>query len=527
MITLQSVMLVALGVFAAGFFGLFLAPLYRQRAAKLAIQDLKRSMPLSDAEIRADKDRLRAQNAIAIHRLETRLEESGLVAARQRVEINRRDAAISGLESEVGRLGTILDEHENARRVLEQTITERLPMVERRLSEAKELLSQRDKEIGILSQAADKNMRALEEAKQINTRQREDLHRLNATLATRQAHNRSSFADAGVETEIALRGDIEALRTKARDQSELIERLKVGPSHTKGASVLSSGDGATAAANVEKLRIQLQEAQQALRQARGESQKGKESQSGLETELAAMKAEAERLRSELSRLKAALNVYETTDKEQQTSKETKVALKARVGSLETELNEQADTIRRLKAEIAAGNDKMARQAAHYVDVIRRLGGGTQPATSAGASVRVTRAGAVDDTPKVSERRSSPLLDRLKAPRKDGRALPGQTQLAEAAKRAKPSEREEAKVSDFIKALGGHASPNASHASSNRAISASETNVGSSTMSASVKASSGVAGPVAGSPPKPARNDGKDASGRQRRPGLLERLAGRD
>ena len=120
-ITLQSVMLVALGVFAAGFLGLFLAPLYRQRAAKLAIDELKRSMPLSEAEIRADKDRLRAENAIAIHRLETRLEESSLVAARQRVEINRRDAAISGLESEVARLGTILDEHENARRVLEHT----------------------------------------------------------------------------------------------------------------------------------------------------------------------------------------------------------------------------------------------------------------------------------------------------------------------------------------------------------------------------------------------------------------------
>jgi len=516
-------MLVALGIFAAGFFGLFLAPLYRQRAAKLAIHDLKRSMPLSDAEIRADKDRLRAQNAIAIHRLETRLEESGLVAARQRVEINRRDAAISGLESEVGRLGTILDEHENARRVLEQTITERLPMVERRLSEAKELLSQRDKEIGIISHAADKNMRALEEAKQINTRQREDLHRLNATLATRQAHNRSSFADAGVETEISLRGEIEALRAKTRDQSELIERLKVGPPHSKGTTVSAVVDGKTGAADIGKLRIDLEEAQQALRQARGESQKGKESQTGLETELAAMKGEAERLRSELSRLKAALNVYETTDKQQQTSKETKVALKARVGSLETELNEQADTIRRLKAEIAAGNDKMARQAAHYVDVIRRLGGGTQPATSSPSRAGAQRAGVMDDTAKVSERRSSPMVDRLNAPRRDGHALPGHTQSAESARRAKPSVREEAKVSDFIKALGGQASARAPHDNQNQANNTSNTKVESAAIAASAQDSSSVAA----QPTNTANDQAKAASARQRRPGLLERLSGSD
>jgi len=512
-------MLVALGVFTAGFFGLFLAPLYRKRAAKLAIQDLKRAMPLSEAEIRADKDRLRAENAIAIHRLETRLEESGLVAARQRVEINRRDAAISGLESEVSRLGTILDEHENARRVLEQTITERLPMVERRLSEAKELLSQRDKEIGILSQSANKNARALEEATQINTRQREDLHRLNATLATRQAHNRSSFADAGVETEIALRGEIESLRAKTRDQSELIDRLKAGrPAATVTAvhrdknSAQSSAD-----ADVEQLRIDLAEAQQALRAAQGETKKGKESQSGLETQLDAMKAEADRLRSELSRLKAALNVYESTDKEQQATKETKVALKARVGSLENELSEQADVIRRLRAEIAASNDKMARQAAHYVDVIRRLGGGTQPVTGPAA----TRAG--DETPKsavTSERQSGALLDRLKAPRKDGRAMPKHVQSAEAAKGAKPSVREEAKVSDFIKALGGQGASPSQPANTNKKASSARTQDKNSAPPSDKVAPDEAASPNA----DPGTGNGTRS---QRRPGLLERLASGD
>ena len=76
-----------------------------------------------------------------------KVEEATHAAAKQMVEINRRDAGISALEGDVQKLRTSLEEHENARRVLEQTITDRLPKVEYRLAEAKKLLFQRDREI--------------------------------------------------------------------------------------------------------------------------------------------------------------------------------------------------------------------------------------------------------------------------------------------------------------------------------------------------------------------------------------------
>ena len=100
-ITIEMVMLAAFGFLTAALLALFIAPLYRRRVARLTTEMLKRSMPLTEAEIRADKDRLRAECAIRIHKLETKVEEATKLSARQMVELNRRDAAISELEGEV------------------------------------------------------------------------------------------------------------------------------------------------------------------------------------------------------------------------------------------------------------------------------------------------------------------------------------------------------------------------------------------------------------------------------------------
>jgi hypothetical protein len=142
-------------------------------------------MPITEAEIRADKDRIRAEYALLVHKLETKLEETNHAAARQLIELNRRDAVISALESDGAKAKTALEEHENARRVLEQTIVDRLPKVEHRLAEAKKLLFQRDREVTDLSRTSEKQGRALEEATQINKQQADELHRLNAALTTR------------------------------------------------------------------------------------------------------------------------------------------------------------------------------------------------------------------------------------------------------------------------------------------------------------------------------------------------------
>ena len=148
-------MLVALGFLAACLLTLWIAPAFWTRAVRLTTQRIKETMPLTDIEIRADKDRIRAEYAIKVHRLENNMEQVRLSAARQQIEINRRDARINDLETQFDRLKANNEETQNARRVLEQTVADRLPRVELRLNEAKKLLFTRDREIAELGRTAE------------------------------------------------------------------------------------------------------------------------------------------------------------------------------------------------------------------------------------------------------------------------------------------------------------------------------------------------------------------------------------
>lgn len=447
MITIEMVMLAALGFLTAALLALFVAPLYRRRVAGLTIDMLKRSMPLTEAEIRADKDRLRAEYAIRIHKLETKVEEATEASARQMVELNRRDAAISNLEGEVSHQRSSLEEHENARRVLEQTIMDRLPKVEHRLAEARKLLFQRDREIVSLSQSSDKQTRALEEATQINTQQTDEVHRLKAALNTRAARNREGLGDPRFDGEVALRTEIEALRAKTRDQTALIARLqallvRAGPA-AEATEQSAGSNGAHEAMRPAKV----------MSRRKGAATEGppplKAIDSGHEGADPQTLAEVRRLKSanqdqaaEISRLKAALGTYEASDQDERGVKESKIAMKARLSALKALSDEQSGTIQSLRAEVAAGNEKLARQAAYFMEEMRRLGSGTVP-----ASGPMRRMGGA----AMAEQSKRPLADRINDPRVARLVHP------EGEEAPKANAQEQGRVGGFLKALDGTAS----------------------------------------------------------------------
>ncbi|MDX2257333.1 MAG: hypothetical protein NW205_00300 [Hyphomicrobiaceae bacterium] len=476
MLTIQSAMLVVLGVLIACLAGLLIVPAYYRRTVRLTTERLKRAMPLTEAEIRADKDRIRAEYALAIHDLNRNLEHVTLTSARQRVEINRRDAAISALEGEVARMGTALEEHENARRVLEQTIMDRLPRVEHRLSEARKLLTQRDREITRLSETAERQGRALDEATQINTQSRDDIMRLNAALATRAARNRDGLGDARVDGEIALRSEIEALRARTREQAALIARLQGLMARTGGAvgagfaasGQASSGTGDAAPAfsgangsepivprseeEIARLRRDLAEAEAALRSSRSMGEVGQEGRARLEAEIKALRSANDDKAAEIARLSAALHIYEDTSKNDRSIAESKMALKAKVAALQQQTEDQSQQIQRLKAEIAAANERAARQAAHLMEEMRRLGSGTYPTTAGRPATR---------GPEVASEPRRTLTDRIAEPRTPnatksgpGPALRQREPVASSVGGQNADPRDLARASGFLRALGG-------------------------------------------------------------------------
>jgi hypothetical protein len=434
-------MLVTLGVLLASLIALAVAPAYRRRIARLTSEEIRRSIPVTEAEIKADKDRLRAQFAIRVHKLEAQNEQQRLAAARQLVELNRRDAEIAKLQGEIEGIKSELEESGNARRVLEHTVTDSLPKLEQRLAEARQLLLQRDREINELNSETMRSVRALDEAMQINAQQRQDIDRMATALNTRAAVNRDGPSDPRFDGELAFKAEIEALRTKARDQASLISRLQGG-----GSGAIGNGSGdARAMSETERLKQDLAEAESALRAARGNPEAGAADRAA-EARSAALQAKIDDQASEIAQLKAALEAYQGgEDAERSISlKDSRLAAKARISSLQAQVTQQLVTIQRLRAEVASGNERLARQAAHFMDEMRRIGAGKLPASAE------ARRGRDLGSPRrsLSERISNakPALAAKLAPSKKAEnAEPHRDATAERAT-------DRSKVSEYLKAL---------------------------------------------------------------------------
>ena len=142
-----------------------------------------------------------------------------------------------------------VDEHENARRVLEQAILDRLPKVEQRLAETRKLLATRDREIRELFATSAKQASALEEAIQLNVQREKELTQLRMALDTRAVRNRDARGDARLDSKVALRSEIESLRAQNQEQASLIERLQAA----KGKDQAASDQDETRAAEIKRL----------------------------------------------------------------------------------------------------------------------------------------------------------------------------------------------------------------------------------------------------------------------------------
>ncbi|HTE76391.1 MAG TPA: hypothetical protein VK653_06570 [Xanthobacteraceae bacterium] len=97
---IESIMYFGIGFFAAGLTVLAVVPAVHGRAVRLTTQRLEAALPASMAEVRADKDLLRAEFAMATRRSELKIEQLTINSASQLAELGRKADAVNRLKIE-------------------------------------------------------------------------------------------------------------------------------------------------------------------------------------------------------------------------------------------------------------------------------------------------------------------------------------------------------------------------------------------------------------------------------------------
>jgi len=99
---IEPVMYFGIGFLVAALLGLLFVPLVHNRAVRLTMRRLEAATPLSIAEIRADKDQLRAEFAMSTRRLEMSVEQMKARTTGQLADLGKKTDAINQLKRELG-----------------------------------------------------------------------------------------------------------------------------------------------------------------------------------------------------------------------------------------------------------------------------------------------------------------------------------------------------------------------------------------------------------------------------------------
>ncbi len=181
---IEFVLIFLLGFCCAAFLALLVAPAIWRRAVLLTRERIEATVPLTVGELRAEKDRLRAEHAMEVRRIEIELKAVREKAARQEAEIARKQEAIRRLTED-----------------LEQTVGLRIEQqsVDARYQAE---LDARDEEIARLTHQ-------LDQAEALSHQRKSELDRLN------RLHEQSSLDSSDRQIELAAReSEISGLETE-------------------------------------------------------------------------------------------------------------------------------------------------------------------------------------------------------------------------------------------------------------------------------------------------------------------------
>jgi chromosome segregation ATPase len=240
---MQPSLIFVLGFLSAGFIALIVAPMVWRRAVALTRKRIEASVPLTQIEIQADKDRMRAEFAMATRRLEINFKNFREKAAAQIVEINRnreelkqlmserteRAEALTRLEVQAAEIRAELRHREDELQLLTEKLEEAENLLERRAGEIEKLgrmyddasftASNRQVEIA----AREGEIEKLNNDMATLRSERREIDRRNQEIAAERQSVREALK-AEQERALALESRIERLLSTIADRDEKIDR---------------------------------------------------------------------------------------------------------------------------------------------------------------------------------------------------------------------------------------------------------------------------------------------------------------
>jgi len=106
---IESIMFFGGGFLVAGLLALVLISLVHRRAVRLTLRRLEDAIPVSLAEIQADKDKLRAEFAMSARRLELTIEQLKVKTTSQLGDLARKTEAIAKLKAQLAEKTAVTD----------------------------------------------------------------------------------------------------------------------------------------------------------------------------------------------------------------------------------------------------------------------------------------------------------------------------------------------------------------------------------------------------------------------------------
>jgi predicted nucleic acid-binding Zn-ribbon protein len=344
----EPAMYFGIGFLVAALFALLFVPLVHNRAVRLTMRRLEAATPLTIAEIRADKDQLRAEFAMSTRRLEMSVEQLKTKTTAQLAELGKKSDAINQLKKELGEKTAAIF----AMEARDKTLTEQIRSSEDELELKASSLRELERTL------ADKEA---------------DLVKLTGTLG-----EKSIDADSQRVELAALRTQVEALKVGIADYERMVKAAEDRLARQRSEAAAAASDLDQARGNLESFGARTAE---------------------LERQLVAQTAETGLLNKRVAELESRLGDQGRAVAERDYEIERLRADSAAVGKRESDLRDEltkadsrtAGAVDKYKAEVAQLEAQLAAAVAERGKLQTELANMRREAESTWASERVENA----------------------------------------------------------------------------------------------------------------------------------------